>query len=130
MKKSRDPLIDNAKEFLLEARDAYRNRRFLLVCFLSHQAAEFALRALATMIAEETEYSENLLNYLDFLATKGMVIPDDIYAFSEALSQHFMNIKCLSRAGMEYTENQALRCIAYAEAILSFVEKEVQKRSS
>ena len=116
-------LINTAKEFLLEAREAYRKRRFGIVCFLSHQAAELSLRALIISNNGEVEYSENLRKYLEFLASKSIVIPDEIYAFAEALSHHFSTVKCINNIVTQYSENQALRCIAYSEAILSFVEK-------
>jgi len=117
--------LKQAENELLWGRDAAERDQHALVCFLSQQAAEMALKALAYFRGADFVKGHSVLLIADDLQING-----DIRDAAQRLDQYYITTRYpdshFTGAAFEYfTQSQAQEALLFAERILARVRSEV-----
>lgn len=118
--------LKQAENELLWAKDAGERKQFALACFLSQQAGEMALKALAYFRGADFVKGHSIVLIADDLQINGVVKEaamrlDQYYITTRYPDSHYTG------AAFEYfTAPQADEALLFAETILQRVQQETQ----
>jgi len=118
--------MEQAHEDLSAARDMFSTHHYAWCCFLCHQAAEKALKAVLEHLRNPTS-GHNLLKLLSVIQ-EILEVPDDVRRACTVLNRYYIptrypNAFPSGAPVRMFDERDAEEAIRYAEAVVFFAER-------
>ena len=112
------------REFLEEAQNAMNRKRFWLVCFDAHQAAEFFLKGKLLEKCGSFTFTHDLAVLVrELCACLSIQAPKEVLLAARFLTPHYTSSRYPGAKTIVYDEGLAMDCLDMARKIVEWVER-------
>ncbi len=118
--------ISRAMEFMENAEQCLKEKRFAISCFSAHQAAELMLKALLLQRTGTYPFTHSLTELLDSIESIGIATEEQVYQAAEALEPHHTRARYPSVHWRKYDRKIAERCMSHAKKIIEFARRSIK----
>ncbi len=117
--------VEKALIFIEDAGYHLEKGHYWLTCFEAEQAVELYLKATLIALTGLYPFTHDLVELLDTLRELGISVPEELYAYADALTPHYTMARYPGKKPVKYSRSLGERCLKYARSIIKWLQENI-----